>query len=116
MKIFEHCPFCKSLLQSRDNGDISINKKCLVCNKIDATFKALRFREVDYNGNDVYCVEVTISDKLIVGWWLEADKMYIYNPHPPNELVEYLYLPFIEPDFSDYEKLCKKIKLYALFS
>jgi len=117
MKIFEYCPFCQSLLQSRDNGNISVIKKCLVCQKIDVTFKSFRFREdPSYNGNDVYCVEIVISDTLRVGWWLEARKMYIYNPQPPSGLVGYLYLPFIEPDFSDYLKLCKKIKTYALFS
>lgn len=116
MKIFEYCPFCKSLLESRDSGVSFISKKCIVCKKISATFKSLMTREKPYNGNDTYNVEVIISDTMSVGWLPESRKMYIYSPHPPDELVEYTYLPFIEPDFSDLEKLSKKIKTYALFS
>jgi len=116
MKIFEYCPFCKSLLQSRDNGDISVNKKCYVCKKIDMTCKYLDNKALypkEDPDNDIYNIEVTISDRLIVGWWLESEETYIYSPKAEYGSAR---LPWFEPDLSDYDKLSKKIKLYALFS
>ena len=120
MKIFEYCPFCKSLLQSRDNGNVSIIKKCLVCQKINITCKNINNKNLFPDGippdNEIYYVEVVISDTLIVGWWLESKEMYVYQHSPIDEIIGYTYLPFFEPDFSDYDKLCKKIKIFTLFS
>jgi hypothetical protein len=97
-------------MQSRSNI-IAKHHTCIVCNKIifiaDHSFK---LHLADQDG-DVNHITMQLDGSQI-DWFFESKIMMAYSFTSHKDL----YLPWVEPDFSDCDRLFKKIRLYILFS
>jgi hypothetical protein len=113
MKVLSHCPKCHGPLLNEAVPTISLpywTKSCL--NKPDH-----KFIITTVPGNDDLIVRITLQVKtdLMVTWDPTTSKCWVSDdwdlfPHPA------MYIPYFEPDLSDYQKLIDKVKLYVLFS
>jgi hypothetical protein len=113
MQMPKNCPICKGpvLNKFRDNPaprSFELEKTC--CDKPDHIFYCAS-KKVD---EDAYVVSVSFnSTRTKVAMWLPNDKkLWITNGSAETKTL----IPYIEPDFSNYRRLCSKLKTYLLFS
>lgn len=108
------CPICKDpvLNKFRDKPaprSFELEKTC--CSKPDHLFYCASKKADD---TQAYVVSVTFNSARtkVALWNIENKSLWITNTDPSNKIL----IPYIEPDFSDYRKLCQKLKTYLLFS
>ncbi len=115
MAIYNSCPICNnSFVKEKIYTDKGHFYEWLTCEK-----EHLKFSQVivDSNKLDTFSITLSLNPLIRVAWLLstkevfiaKGDLNYIMN-HNSN-----VNIPYIEPDFSNYEKLLNKIKTYSLF-
>ena len=111
--ILTHCPFCTATLT---DIWISVSRRgCLKeCNK-----NANHFYQCQIYKDNVIMFNIRV-DKLqrLYAYWLPTAKIFSINEKSEcgNRIDTKFFLPWFEPDLSDYDKLLKKIKSYIVFS
>lgn len=65
------------------------------------------------NDDEVRRITLKVKDGLLVSWNLKDELCWLSKT---MDLELRQYLPYFEPDLSDYQKLINKVKIYILFS
>ena len=114
MKMPKNCPICNGpvLNKFRDNPaprSFALEKTC--SDKIDHLFYCAS-KSVD--NDEAYVISVSFnSTRTKSAMWLPGEKkLWVTGGNSATKTL----IPYIEPDFSDYRKLCKKLKTYLVFS
>jgi len=115
MKIITHCPKCGDALLNEEVPDLSHSgvwtKKCT--KRLGHKFSMF------YNINDgeVNSICIQITNKVDATWCFRNNLLSVSNRGLPlRRLLESMqFIPYFEPDLSDYKKLVSKIKTYILF-
>lgn len=109
MKMPVHCPVCGDILINDyldlPNGKSRLTKKCLKRLNHSISFRALNDHE------NVAWISIPWGRTDVIIWYFYS-KTCLLNT---IDCKDY-YIPFFEPDFSDYNKLIEKIKTYLTFS
>jgi hypothetical protein len=110
MEMPENCPICHSTklvtLQPFSMGESRLILTCI--NKdIDHTIKLQSFF---LDQRQVMFITIGVDEGRIT-WDFVNCRTFLSSERGPQ-----YYLPFFEPDFSNYEKLISKIKTYVAFS
>lgn len=116
MKLPTLCPFCKRVLVTQfiNNNGFDTNfftKTCETNPHHKLEFKA----KSEKCGDKVFSMRMTIAFRKWAIWTdneLGEKWFRIWEEGTNNNL----YLPYFEPNMSDYNKLLEKIKLYTLMS
>jgi hypothetical protein len=119
MKIPTKCPCCHDPLlssyQESRSGPGKWKKTC--ANKLSHKFTCMH----DDNSEELILIGVELSSKVYATWWLDGQKLVISSVVPPLTSIyssreSYIWLPYFEPDISNYKKLIDKLKTYLVFS
>lgn len=124
MKSYKNCPYCDGILRYDYGYDLErtiLNQTC--SSKIDH-FIRIKSRANDYSGESLIIridMENLSSPFTWAVWNFKAQtivitKGYYVGYSLRNMLGNIAYIPFFEPDLSDYPKLVNKIKGYIVFS
>lgn len=105
-----HCPVCKDpLLNTIFSDDNLIYKACKqrlyhsLFFIYDSKKEVIKTIGINFGKNNACCAYFNLLDKIL----------FISDA---SDFKEDLYIPFFEPDFSDYKKIISKLKTYILFS
>lgn len=106
MIVPEKCPVCNDPMLN-EYMPLYLVKSCKLKlnHKVEMTVN---------NANVVTTLTIGITNKLHATWRFDNNKVYVWEWGFAKDLIT--YLPFFEPDLSDYKKLVKKIKTYLVFS
>lgn len=129
MKIPTKCPCCNdpllSSFQESKSGPGKWKKTC--ANKLSHKFTCMH----DDNSEELTLIGVELSNKIYATWWLEGQKLVISSVIPPipssvippvpstslySSRESYIWLPYFDPDLSNYKKLIDKLRTYIVFS
>lgn len=116
MKIFTHCPICNDPLLNTVEG-IYIDKIC--SNKLNHKFGMSISNRNLPNKDNILNISLEISFNLVLVWYPKTERLQLLECSFSKRFQKNsanLYLPFFEPDFSDYPKLVSKIKSCILLS
>lgn len=113
MKLPIKCPFCNDIMITTFSGDFIIVK---ICQKRMAHY--IEFQAY-IKTNDVDHMAIRISSiPLQIANWSYSDNerpLFWVVTHGGYSGSASIFLPFFNPDLSDYKKLVAKIKTYLLF-
>jgi hypothetical protein len=104
-----HCPFCGDVLLTTYKGDSVLLKTC------DRRIG----HEISYFANvptdTVYKVKIRIDGTPVkyVTWVFTKKELFLIARTGQSNIT---YLPYFEPDLTNYNKLVDKIRTYILFS
>lgn len=105
-KLTAKCPFCQQIMVTDFEGDYVVRKKC---NKyIDHQIILSATIESD----EIYRITILLSSipKIEASWYLETQRLLIMKEGSN------IFLPFFDPDLSNFKKLVDKVKTYLVFS
>lgn len=109
MKMPIKCPICGDVLVNEYvdvAGGTMLTKKCY--KRIN---HKILFRAYNKDHDNVDLISIPWERTDVINWYF-GSKMCVLNPLKDD----HYYLPFFEPDFSNYNKLIDKIKTYLMFS
>lgn len=107
MKLSTHCPFCNDVMITEFTGTYKVSKFCAHRPTHYIKFIAL---ETD----DVFEIIIRISvNPMSYAKWVFTSKSLRVEM---TSISTPLYLPWFEPDLSNYNKLLQKLKTYMVFS
>lgn len=117
MKSFKNCPCCGDPLLNdavRDNQLLteSFRRSCL--KHLDHKFTTL----VDPNKDEVVAMGIEVDPKEMVRfqWNFKKKVAFVAKGLPKQAEKNAVYLPYFEPDLSDYHRLVAKLRTYLTFS
>lgn len=115
MKMPIRCPICNGVMLTEHytllNEKENYRKSCTQINH-DIYYISLPDRdEVEHFG-------IYVSKQVSVYWFpnLSTSQIVMVTKGKDKKADKSLYLPYFEPDFSNYKKLVEKIKTYLVFS
>ena len=111
MKVPTKCPFCgDTLLNTFPPAEDFNNQVTKYCNR-----RVIHKVTIIVENDEVvtFSMSLEYNTKLQITWGFKSGKLWVWDDKPFSPIT---YLPFFDPDFSDYRKLVNKIKTYLVFS
>ena len=118
MKVPPYCPCCHGVLVNQCSVDPDGRIIIKICEKYTNHRFSCHIITSIY-GDEVVKASVELDNANLIRayWWFTSKRLAICKLGLTGKKVEsQLYLPFFEPDWSDYHKLINKLKVYAIFS
>lgn len=113
MKVPNICPVCSDEFRCEKTSIQELLIESKLCDRHDDHMIAYTMDSGD--NKQVATISITIQDDLGATWFLNSKKLTIHGLNW-NSSRKTSYLPFFEPDLTDYPTLVNKIKTYVLFS
>lgn len=114
MKTFKCCPCCGNpLLNEVMTGIQEVHRRSCM-KRLDHKFTTT----IDSKRDEIVTMGIEISPQGMVRFqWNFKNKTAFVAKGPPEQAKETaVYLPYFEPDLSDYWKLVNKLRTYITFS
>ncbi len=111
MNMPANCPCCKGPLRNDFTATDSLIKTC--DKRIDHKFVCYSHKNTGYDIVHKATLLIDSTSRIEACWWFYPKEFAIYNL---NDLKKVQWMPWFEPDFSNYKKLMEKVKTYILFS
>src|SRR5271168_2156575 len=114
MKMPINCPFCGDVLNTEYPTSEVPEIEFKTCARRTTHYVRFIFIHNIMGEDEVYEIILRISDSPLtyVKWIFMVERVRVVADGVKNDI----YLPWWEPDLSDYYKLMKKVKTYMLFS
>jgi hypothetical protein len=109
-KLPVRCPVCQDIMLTEFMGHFILIKKCF--RHPDHWIKLI----ADADGNTVREVKILIDNDpvLYATWQFSGKLLFLSNVEISKGVKE--WLPWFDPDLTDYKKLLEKVKTYLVFS
>lgn len=108
-----HCPCCGGPLRNEFTHQETLIK---ICDKrVNHRFASYSHKNSGYDIVLKATLMIDSASRLEACWWFLPKEFAIYNLNQ-QKVPKAHYMPWFEPDFSNYKRLIEKVKTYILFS